>query len=150
MYYKELSSVRIKDCFDCVLDNLSALHLQKYDSSVQVGMFASSKRLWSYSLPDWLTNHISLFFISNRGYPYSGTCLELYFHVFYKSLVARNNIYRGLPEGHESIYSPMYSKIYPCSMPDLGGLRTQSTLAKNSFTGLKFSCISSAYIEGAS
>lgn len=54
--------------------------------------------------------------------------LELYFRIPFKSLVVRNNIYGGLLEGHESIYSSMYSKIYSVSMPDLGGLYTQSIL----------------------
>lgn len=83
---------------------------------------------WSYSLPDWLSIHISLFFINHRGHPYIGTRLELYFHIFYKSLVARNNAYRGLSEGHVYLVPSTYSKIYPCSVPDLGGLHRWSTL----------------------
>ena len=110
---------------------LSALHVQRRDSSVQAGMFAWLSIFIKRTLVLFSTRLI----IQSHLCPSSTTedvcpqelALNSAFMSFSKAWLPEL-ISRGLPEGRESIYSSMHSKIYPCSMPDLGGLYTCSTL----------------------
>jgi hypothetical protein len=113
-------------------------------------VFISVKRTLASS--PWLPINVSLPFINNREHSQLGTCLELFLTVL-KSLVDRDNVFRGSREGHEHFYSSVYcilkSVLAACKTLEVVYIEcTILASCKDAFTRLNSSYTSPVYIEG--